>query len=62
MPGPPPKGESSGVVHVMSPATQIVHSESDNASFGSLADERDAERAEVLGEDRDDVDPHLASR
>jgi hypothetical protein len=42
---------------VMSPAAQIVDGEGDVAPVGGFTDERNAQRPEVLREDRDDVDP-----
>src|ERR1035437_2848982 len=41
---------------VESPVPQVVHLEDDVPALRRLADQRDFKRAEVLGEDRDDVD------
>jgi hypothetical protein len=48
-------------MHIVSPTAQVVHGEGDVTPVGGLADQRDAQRAEVLGEDRDDVDPQRAT-
>src|SRR3984957_2313849 len=44
----------------MRPGPQVVHLELDVSARGGLAEQRDAERGEVVREDRDDVDAHPA--
>ena len=45
------------VMHVARPASQVMDAKGDIPAVSRLADQRNAERPEVLGEDRDDVDP-----
>ena len=54
------RGVVHRAVHVVGPGPQVVHLEVDVPAGGRLAEQRDAERGEVVGEDRDDVDAHRA--
>ena len=47
-----------GAVAVMGERAKVVHPEIDQAGVNCLANERQPQRIEVLGKDRDDVDPH----
>src|SRR6478736_7519830 len=42
---------------VVRPLPQVVHPEIDQPGLDRLADQRQPQRREVVGEDRDDVDP-----
>ena len=51
-------GVVDGAVPVVGPVAQVVHVHVEQAALLGLARQREAERREVLGEDRDDVDAH----
>ncbi len=50
-----------GAVPVVGPVAQVVHVYVEQAALLRLAGKREAERGEVLGEDRDDVDAHVSA-
>ena len=60
------RGVVDGAVHVVGPLPQVVDADAHQAALGGLAQQRLAQRGEVLGEDRDDVDlqghAHSSSR
>ena len=48
-------------VPVVGPVAQVVHVQVEQPAGARLAGQRELERAQVVGEDRDDVDPHVGS-
>ena len=57
---PAVRGVVDGAVAVVGEVAQVVDADVEQAVLARLADERQVERGEVVGEDRDDVDAHAA--
>src|SRR6476469_4383023 len=54
------RGVVDGAVPVVGEVAQVVHHDVEQPLLAGIADQRETERREVVGKDRDDVDAHAA--
>ena len=47
-----------GAMAIVSVLAQVVHMDLEETLLAGLADKREPERSEIVGEERDDIDPH----